>query len=527
MKTRNASTPPRPCPEWVEQLNALHWGDLPLNKRVELDQHLETCSPCQAVLAEYRATDALITSLPPVEPLPAMPARLQELVGVSDEDIQAGLTHTAQETPVPPATPTSVNLSHGRLTKKLNLAVAVLMVAAILAGFLVLFPALHPRSVSQQPSLIFASQHNTPLYLATSGPDSVADAMNSTDSTIIWQQHLGHQLIKSPLAAGENVYFPSVDGNIYALRASDGHPLWHARVGSPNFPIMGLFAYQDLIIVGTENGDLVALRASSGSIAWHFQDPCASGKIKRVSSEPYPCSLVPLVLVNGVVYGFADGLYAWNASNGQVIWRNPAYQAESLVVSHGKVYVPYGYIVVLDASNGHFLHALGRPGIYDLLAANDTTIYLQGSTGLHQSSLWKNKTDELLAFRLSNDTLLWQRTLSIPGALFNVSASSIYLGDDIGAGNLGHIAVGTDLYSWRASDGSQQWHWHDSADDGFVGGLGVVSAFEINGIVCYSTTNGIYGLQASTGRLLWHAFPGRSMAGPVFQGQLIVSPIGA
>ncbi len=453
MKTGDVSPLPRPCSEWIEQLNALHRGDLPLNKRAELDRHLETCSPCQAVLAEYRAMDALIMSLPPVEPLPAMPARLQELIGVSNEAIQRGPTYTAQETPVPPAVSASTRmnttLAHGRLANKLNLAVAVLVVAAIVGGFLILFPTLHPRSVSQPP-LIFSSQHSTPLYLATGGPDSVAYAMNSNDGTIIWQQPLGHQLIKSPLAAGENIYFPSGDGNIYALRASDGHPLWHARVSSPNFPIMGLFAYQDLIIVGTESGDLVALRASSGSIAWRVQDPCASGKIKRVLSEPYPCSLVPLVLVNGVVYGFADGLYAWNASNGRVIWRNPAYQAEALVVSHGKVYVPYGYIVVLDASNGHFLHALGRPGIYELLAANDTTLYLQGSSGLKRSTI-PARTSELFAFRLSNDTLLWQRTFSIPAALFSVTASSIYLGDDEAAQSdpslQEHTNATTDLYS--------------------------------------------------------------------------------
>jgi len=528
MKTGNTSTPLRPCSEWVEKLNALHQGDLPLNLRIELHQHLETCSRCQAVLAEYRAMDFLITGLPPVEPLPAMPARLQELVGVSNEAAQAIPMHAVQETPSLPAAPvstrTSANPSRGRLTKRLNLVVAMLVVAALLGGFLVLSTARRTGS--------FASQHSTPLYLATNGPDSVAYAINSADSTIIWQHDLGHKLIKPPLAAGGNVYFPSDDGNIYVLRASDGYPLWHARVSSPRFPIMGLFAYKDLIIVGTESGDLAALSASNGSTSWHIQDPCASSKTNQSasnanSSEPYPCSLVPLLLVNGVIYGFADGLYAWNASNGQVIWRNAEYQAGSLVVSHGKVYVPYGYIAVLDASNGHFLHSLGRPGIYQLLVANDNIIYLQGSSGLRSSPGQPRTSSELFAFRLSNDTLLWRRTLTTPAALLSVTASSIYLGDAIQANNLAGFQVRTDLYSLRASDGSQQWHWHDSADDGIVSGLGVVSAFEVNSVVCFLTTNGVYGLQASTGKVLWHVFQGQSMQGPVFQGQSIESPIGA
>ncbi len=402
--------------------------------------------------------------------------------------------------------------------EKLNLAAAVLIVAAILGGFLVL-------STAHQSSS-FASRHSTPLYLATDGPDSVAYAINSNDGTIIWQQNLDHKLSRPPLAADGNLYFPSYDGTIYVLRASDGHPLWHAHVSSPNFPMTGLLAYKDLIIVGTSGGDLAALRAGSGSIAWHILDPCAASKTNQSASnanttvspsEPYPCFLLPLLLVNGIIYGFADGLYAWNANNGQVIWHNPDYQAESLVVSHGKVYVPYGYIAVLDASTGHFLHSLGRPGIYELLAANDNAIYLQGSSGLQRSPGLPRTSSELLAFRLSDDTLLWQRTLAAPPALLSVTNSSIYLGDSIEAYKPAHIDAATDLYSLRASDGSQQWHWHDSATDGIVSGLGIVSAFEVNSVVCFLTTNGIYGLQASTGKLLWH----------VFQGQSIESPIGA
>lgn len=408
-----------------------------------------------------------------------------------------------------------------RLTKKLNLAAVVLGVAALLAGFLVLSTAHHLSS--------FASQHSAPLYLATNGPVSVAYAINSADSTIIWQQNLGHKLIKPPLAADGKVYFPSDEGTIDVLSASDGHSLWQAHVSSPKFPIMGLLAYKDVIIVGTSGGDLAALRASSGSIVWHVSDSCASSKDNSSASnahpsEPYPCSLVPLLLVNGVIYGFADGLYAWNARNGQVIWHNPAYQAQSLVVSHGKVYVPYGYIAVLDASTGHFLHALGRPGIYQLLAANENTLYLQSSSGLRSSPGQPRASSELLAFHLSNDTLLWRQTLSTP-ALFSVTASSIYLGGDVQANNPAGFPVGTDLYRLRASDGSQQWHWHDSADDGIVSGLGEISAFEVNTVVCLSTANGIYGLQASTGKVLWHAFQGQLMQGPVFQGQSLLSPL--
>src|SRR5439155_20961875 len=158
------------------------------------------------------------------------------------------------------------------------------------------------------------------------------------DGTIIWQQNLDHKLSNPPLTADGNLYLPSYDGTISVLRASDGHPLWHAHVSSPNFPMTGLLAYQDLIIVGTSGGDLAALRASSGSIAWHILDPCAASKTKQSASnahttvspsEPYPCSLLPLLLVNHIVYGFADGLYAWNASTGQVIWHNPEHQTDS------------------------------------------------------------------------------------------------------------------------------------------------------------------------------------------------------
>src|SRR5690242_20484804 len=98
--------------------------------------------------------------MPSVEPLPA---RLQELVGVSNEAEQKMLTHTSQETPslpvAPASTRTSANSSRSRLAKNLNLTAAVLIVAAIVGGFLVLSTAHHANS--------FASRHSTPLYLAT------------------------------------------------------------------------------------------------------------------------------------------------------------------------------------------------------------------------------------------------------------------------------------------------------------------------------------------------------------------------
>src|SRR4051794_16215082 len=61
----------RPCADWEKKLAVAVSGTLSPAEREALDHHLEACSACTSVLAQYREMDILIrTALLPDRPLP-------------------------------------------------------------------------------------------------------------------------------------------------------------------------------------------------------------------------------------------------------------------------------------------------------------------------------------------------------------------------------------------------------------------------------------------------------------------------
>ena len=106
------------------------------------------------------------------------------------------------------------------------------------------------------------------------------------------------------------VYFSSWDGQIDALKASTGDPLWHYKreCGVFSFPV----AEGGVVYVGSTDEHLYALDAFTGELRWRN----AMGT--SLFSSP--------ALVEGAVYiGSPDGyVYALDASTGGSLWRSRA-----------------------------------------------------------------------------------------------------------------------------------------------------------------------------------------------------------
>lgn len=515
---------PQACPEWAEKLNAIHHDDLSFADRLELRAHLETCSRCQEIKAEYRALDALITNLPPVEPLPNLPARLQELTGVYEEHEQVLKEHplSGDLPPLPLVGRVTPSQRHaGDLVRRLNLAAAVLAVLVILGGFLVLRATGHPNSpVSSGP----VASHSTSIYLATDEVHSVVYDINPRNGSIIWQRNIGQKPINQPFMAYGNLYFPAYDGNIYALRASNGQPLWHTRVasGGSDIPAGIMQAYNNLIFTGTSGGHLYALNAQTGAVVWQIHMPACptdgsnpavqvtqqgqNTTVVHLTGKPDPCNVVTLHVSGGAIYGFVDGLYAWSATDGHVLWHNPQYQfaPPPIVVSHGKIYLSApsssSYrIDVLDASNGHFLHTLVKSPAVSFtseVVANDTTLYIAGATSL-------------FAYRLSDDSFLWKVEKAF-GDL-TVTNDRIYAthASQISTDPTGNPTYKVDLYALNAADGTQLWHLQTPS------ATYLTPLFEINGILITVSDTGIHAIQTSDGKQLWQGFKNRQIQWPV------------
>jgi len=402
-----------------------------------------------------------------------------------------------------PAHSTTPQSHESRLVSKLNLAAAVLVVAALLGGLLLLLSAHRPGSFDTANNTTVSNF--THLYLVTSGPDGQTNkvfyALNPGNGHAIWQRKLDNAQDGYGLSTQNNLYLPAQDGNVYAFRGSDGQPLWHTTIshGPRGFTGVSLFAYQNLIIDGTTNrnngtGDLFALNEQTGAVVWHTSISCAVSPSNNCGADGRL-----MLLANGIIYGLAgDGLSAWNAANGHLLWRNPRYQLngqpQSMVVSHGKVYITnfYPEVDVLDAGSGNFLHSLRPPEpnnsgavVYDI-AADENTVYVLGG-------------QTVSAYRASDDSLLWKQPFSYhSGGTIYAGSSSVYVNYyDLSMGKGGTGGSSNNLYALRPTDGHLIWHRQ------IPPGTGGLYPVEFNGVICFGSSNSVYGLRVSDGKQLW------------------------
>lgn len=111
---------------------------------------------------------------------------------------------------------------------------------------------------------------NGVLYLKTTIKDNLI-ALNASDGSLLWQVQAPGILLSSDngiLCFDAPLPFPQ--GYIYALRASDGAPLWrHTRIGDQPEQVQNGVLY----VVSAIDGKLTALRASNGSTLWQYQLP--------------------------------------------------------------------------------------------------------------------------------------------------------------------------------------------------------------------------------------------------------------
>ncbi|HLH63087.1 MAG TPA: PQQ-binding-like beta-propeller repeat protein [Ktedonobacteraceae bacterium] len=507
---QHSTTSNKPCPEWLEKLNAYHPDDLSPEEWAQLNKHLATCAQCRAAKAEYATINARILGLPRARPLPALPAQLQELMGTQTETAHSlsskPLQDNASLRPAQTSTPTRsrpVQREDRRAISKLNRAAAILVIVVLLGSLLLLLN-------TYRSSLNTISSSNAAhLYVISRGPGEQSNMtlteLNPANAQVIWQQRLDNTLEGYGFSTQGNLYLQAQDGNIYAYRGSDGHALWHSdvshnRAGSTN---VSLLAYQNFVIAGITNttdgsGDLYAFNAQTGAIAWHTALSCATAQNCAISGRL-------MLQANGIIYGLAeDGLFAWNAANGRFLWHNPGDQLngypQSMVVSNGKLYITnYSLKVdVLDAKSGRFLHSLALPEdnpgeVYDI-ATNKNIIYILAD-------------QTVSAYRASEDTLLWKEAFSYhsQGTIY-AGNSGIYVNYyDITMGKAGTGGSDNYLYALDSGDGHILWQRQNLP---YTGGLYPV---EFNNIICIAGFHSVYGLSVSDGSQVWQFSPSGSV----------------
>lgn len=159
--------------------------------------------------------------------------------------------------------------------------------------------------------------------------------------TSLWNFTFAHGY-SSPAVANGVVYTGSLDGNVYALKASTGIKLWSHGIGNGVFSSPAVV--NGVVYVGSENGIIYALNTAKGTQVWSYN----AGGI--IDSSP--------AVVDSTVYiGSTNGnLYALNATNGSKLWSTHIGSSvlSSSAVANGVVYVGSMkvYSSTIDTANG-------------------------------------------------------------------------------------------------------------------------------------------------------------------------------
>jgi outer membrane protein assembly factor BamB len=283
---------------------------------------------------------------------------------------------------------------------------------------------------------------------------------------VVWTRGIG-SLAEFPAVVSEGVaYITNFRGRVYALRMSNGRPLW--RVQAPDRKMAASPAvWGDRLVVHGMNGYVSVLRRSDGRLLWRF--PVGS----PIESSP--------IVDGGIDYfGSWDGrVYALDLRRRQLHWTvsSGCKITSSAALAGSTVYIGdyCGRLLALVRTTGS-ARWTGRVNgrIYGTPAIARGRVFVPSSTG-----------GSLTAFS-TGGRLLWQRRVGS-----YVYSSPAVWGDRVFFGSYGGV-----FYALGAADGRTLW---TVGTGGSISGAAIVV-----GGVAYagSFAHRIVGVDARSGRVL-------------------------
>jgi len=148
-------------------------------------------------------------------------------------------------------------------------------------------------------------------------------ALKASDGSELWKFQVDYipgklNLIHSTPAISEGVaYVGSENGYFYAISAEDGKLIWKSKIASGSGELIGTSAAAALgygkVFISTYEGKFLALGQEDGKIEWGYN----FGRANADSS--------PVLADEKVYFGVGEGgngyFYSFNATNGEVIWK--------------------------------------------------------------------------------------------------------------------------------------------------------------------------------------------------------------
>jgi outer membrane protein assembly factor BamB len=295
--------------------------------------------------------------------------------------------------------------------------------------------------------------------------EAALTAANVSGLRPIWSVQARGAIESSVSAAAGIVYFTTVTGDVFAVRADNGQKIWSTHV--------------------------------SGGIGWPAPPPAITGDRALV-----------------VAIGAADenSLFAYDAGSGQLLWSDTignlgGGQIGAPTLASGVVYTQRQPLLAIDAETGEELWGRQPECFVCSPAVAGNRLFTVGDTGLGDTVFQ--------ARRLSDGKLLWSRHRR------HVSFSSpVLAGGRAFLPAVGGTSRYTYIHSLWAYSQSGRLLWHR----GLGRSRNLIESFAAvaGGRVFYPCQNGrLYALRATNGKLLWSARIGQTGSSPTIAGGVV------
>lgn len=147
-------------------------------------------------------------------------------------------------------------------------------------------------------------------------------ALDAAKGTVNWRKTLPVLARSSPMVVEGRLFLTTIDDQLLALSAADGHQLWSHQAIGGGTSMLGqpapAFA-AGLVVAGFGSGELAAMRADSGTVVW--SDGLGSNRLRSVLTDFTAIRGAP-VISNNLVYAIGMGglAVAVDLPTGRRVW---------------------------------------------------------------------------------------------------------------------------------------------------------------------------------------------------------------
>jgi outer membrane protein assembly factor BamB len=190
-------------------------------------------------------------------------------------------------------------------------------------------------------------------------------ALDAKSGKKLWEKSVGSPIRSSPTAAGERLFVVSKEGQVFCLSGSDGAELWNFQGQSERASILvnaSPAVDGDTVVIPYPTGDVVALRASTGQPIWSE----SLARTRTASSLSAMSDAARPAITGGMVYavGHAGRMVATSQKTGERLWSLTVASIQPPWVAGDSVFVvdTGGQVLAIGRNDGKIQWATKLPG---------------------------------------------------------------------------------------------------------------------------------------------------------------------